>query len=352
MNNSTALLLGSIVAVIGLGLYVWLAFALGAVFAKLGEPRWKAWVPIVNSITIYRLGGYSALWVVALLLPVADVVAAVIMILALRGINRRFGHGGGFTALAFLALPIWASIIGFGPARVVDPSDEREQAPAFVPSLPPVIWAGPPVSAAGRPGSPTPMGQARPPAPFEVATPVVPAAPPLAESIAPPLAEPIAVTASPRAVWADEADSVVVDGATVITRRAPSFDDESDVEATVISARRVQPWVFETDEGQRVMLTHPVVLLGRNPSRGRTHPDAQLVVVTDAGKTVSKTHARIELVDGEWSITDLHSTNGVILKDAGGLEYELDAGANAALTEDFLLGELPARIYQERPGAL
>jgi hypothetical protein len=150
-------------------------------------------------------------------------------------------------------------------------------------------------------------------------------------------------------------DSAVANGETVITGRPTEVAEEEndadagdDVDATVISSRRVLPWVFETDEGQRVILANPVVLLGRNPSRGRTHPDAQLVAVTDAGKTVSKTHARLELVEGEWTITDLHSTNGVILKGDGGLEAELDAGASGALTAEFLLGELSARIYQER----
>jgi len=36
--------------------YVWFAFALSKVFAKVGEPTWQAWVPVVNLITIFRLG--------------------------------------------------------------------------------------------------------------------------------------------------------------------------------------------------------------------------------------------------------------------------------------------------------
>ncbi|MGO4105020.1 DUF5684 domain-containing protein [Leifsonia sp. YAF41] len=410
MENSTGVIVAAIAvaAVLSIGLYIWMAAALGAVFAKMGEPRWKAWVPILNAVTIYQLGGYSGLWVLAQLLPLVNFVAAVFMILALLNINRRFGHGGGFTVLAFLVMPVWASIIGFGRATVIDLDDERDPAPAFVPSLPPVRWGGPPAAVGQLSVSPTatatqeltpapmpaPMPVAtRPPEPVEFSAPfepvdeleiplfletpvpvpvpvqaptpvaeplfvqpdpapaVLPVPPEPTDALVSPVAEslwaPSGITSAP--VFRNQSDSDVVDGATVITGRTPLFDeDENDFDATVISARRVQPWVFETHDGQRVSLTHPVVLLGRNPSRGRTHPDAQLVVVVDAGKTVSKTHARLELVDGTWTITDLHSTNGVILLGDSGHEIELDAGASGAVTDEFLLGELPARIYQER----
>ena len=49
------------------------------------------------------------------------------------------------------------------------------------------------------------------------------------------------------------------------------------------------------------------------PMRGRpapstAFPNAQLVEVDDG--TVSKTHLRLERHGDEWSVTDLHSTNG------------------------------------------
>jgi predicted component of type VI protein secretion system len=109
----------------------------------------------------------------------------------------------------------------------------------------------------------------------------------------------------------------------------------------------MKPWTLETEHGLKVSLTKPVVLLGRNPARGSAHPDAQLVLLQDPGKTVSKTHARLDFVDGAWGIRDLQSTNGIVLIDGAGDESELDAGASASLTERFLLGELAARIYLE-----
>ncbi|MCI4658204.1 FHA domain-containing protein [Cryobacterium sp. ZS14-85] len=119
------------------------------------------------------------------------------------------------------------------------------------------------------------------------------------------------------------------------------------MEATRISARRARPWILETGDGVPVSLTSPVVFLGRNPAGSGEYPEAQLVAVADTGKTVSKSHARIELSNGVWTITDLRSTNGIVLIDGAGDERELVAGASALLTERFLLGELAARIFLE-----
>lgn len=55
----------------------------------------------------------------------------------------------------------------------------------------------------------------------------------------------------------------------------------------------------------------------------------------------------MELADGTWTISDLHSTNGVVLIDERGDERELAAGSDSLLPERFLLGELPARIFLE-----
>ncbi len=40
-----------------------------------------------------------------------------LLVVACYRINLAFGHGVGMTVLAALALPVWASILGFGPAR-------------------------------------------------------------------------------------------------------------------------------------------------------------------------------------------------------------------------------------------
>ena len=60
MNDSTGAILGLSTAVLFVIVYVWYALALSAMFAKTGEPSWKAWVPVVNLATILKLGGFPA----------------------------------------------------------------------------------------------------------------------------------------------------------------------------------------------------------------------------------------------------------------------------------------------------
>ena len=504
-ESSGAVIVVVMVAVLlGLGLYVFSSIALGKVFVKLGEQAWKAWVPIVNTITLFELGRYSALWVVGLFIPVVDIGAFIVFILAVNNVNRRLGRGGGFTLLYLVAFPIWAGVLGFGksvntgwlpvpavtgyvpftpvppltapaapnaspvPAAPVPAASPVPAVPALptVPSVPsvPTVTAAPPrvsepVRQSAAPSSPVATGfpvpvpalllaapplppapavpaaptasdlpsvlstssatptppvvrglptgpppfyvrspptspveppivpaPLAPPAPFvapaPLAAPPAPAAPRAAQPVAPtvpaqqaetdtsslapsPLAAPPAPVAAATNAWARPAPVVpaappapiapalvappapipVVSAADLAETRTETEDD--DLDETMIVVRRMKPWTLETEHGLKVSLTKQVVLLGRNPARGSAHPDAQLVLLQDPGKTVSKTHARLDFVDGAWGIRDLPSTNGIVLIDRAGDESELDAGASASLTERFLLGELAARIYLE-----
>ena len=67
MNQALILLIP--VSVTMIALYVWCALALGAVFAKSGEPRWKAWVPFLNIAALLVLGGIPGWWVLLLVVP-------------------------------------------------------------------------------------------------------------------------------------------------------------------------------------------------------------------------------------------------------------------------------------------
>lgn len=59
------------------------------------------------------------------------------------------------------------------------------------------------------------------------------------------------------------------------------------------------------------------VLVGRNPAPHPDYPGAELVVLPDEGKSVSKTHAVIT-VDGDAAgVRDLASTNGTVVVRAG-----------------------------------
>lgn len=121
-------------------------------------------------------------------------------------------------------------------------------------------------------------------------------------------------------------------------------DDGEHFDATEIAVRHRPTWSLVTPTGSEVPLTSNVVILGRKPASERNDANAQLVPVPDGTRTVSKTHARLEQRDGTWFVTDLGSTNGVVLIGPGGDEHEAAANVPVAITERFLLGDAELRI--------
>lgn len=89
-------------------------------------------------------------------------------------------------------------------------------------------------------------------------------------------------------------------------------------------------------------------VLGRRPEPTGPAAAATKLAVHDATRTVSKTHARLHYAEGSWWLTDLGSTNGVLLDGAEGPDLALDPGVPAAVTGAFWLGDLRLRI-EERP---
>lgn len=283
--------------------YVWLSLALARVFAKQGIPGWKAWVPVYNAMTFFTLGGQSVIWVFLSVLPVVSIVSFIFFVFALNGVSKRFGKGPGFTVLGVFLYGIWVSILGFGSARAVDPN----AAPVYEP-ITKVPYGAPPIAQPPRADlvPPAPATAPAAPQPVPVAAPPAPAAP------TPPPAAP-----TPPAVQEVEDHTVVV-------------------------SRRTRSWTLSIDGGASIQLTGTVVMLGRNPAPALNAPDAQLVSLDDPTMTVSKTHARLELESGSWSIIDLDSTNGVVVD-----EVELQPGVPTVVSERFVLGELSLHLRRE-----
>ena len=118
IDDSTTVGLGMLTFLLIVVLYVWTALALSAVFRKSGEQPWKAWVPVLNQVVLLQLGGFSGWLFLLILVPFAGpLIVWALLIVACYRINVAFGHGVGMTVLAALVLPVWASILGFGPAR-------------------------------------------------------------------------------------------------------------------------------------------------------------------------------------------------------------------------------------------
>lgn len=117
IDESVVALLSLLSLVVGVALYVWTSLALGAMFRKMGEESWKGWVPFLNVATVLRWGGFSPWLVLLALIPPLSIVVFVLVVISAHRINSGFGYGAGMTVLAALVFVVWASILGFGPAR-------------------------------------------------------------------------------------------------------------------------------------------------------------------------------------------------------------------------------------------
>ena len=112
-DAGTIALVATIVWVVALaGLYVWWGWALARLFSILGAPKWRAWVPVVNTAEIFRLGGYPSWYVILGFIPIANIYGLVVYVQALHAITVQMGRGPGMTTLGVFLAPLWATMLG------------------------------------------------------------------------------------------------------------------------------------------------------------------------------------------------------------------------------------------------
>jgi FHA domain len=93
-----------------------------------------------------------------------------------------------------------------------------------------------------------------------------------------------------------------------------------------VGRRRAPAWRLLLPDGDHV-LVEQTTLVGRDPAQSAEWPDALLLPIVDTGKTISKTHAALELTaGGQLVVHDLDSTNGVFLEYPGGSETLVEPG--------------------------
>ena len=142
------------------------------------------------------------------------------------------------------------------------------------------------------------------------------------------------------------AEEPVEDVSTPITDSAsadvPGIDD-----ATSISvSRHTEPRWHLVIQGREPVAVEGQLYLGRNPVAAADHPSARVLAVDDPAKSVSKTHAMLEVdADGLW-VLDLDSTNGVWVVPAGEGATEVTPGQRVAVPAgaDLELGDLVIQV--------
>lgn len=108
-----------LVLIVQLVIVAVLIAALWKVFVKAGKPGWASIIPIYNTIVVLQIAGRPVWWIVLLLIPVVNLVIAIIVMIDLA---KSFGKGTGFgIGLALLGI-IFLPILGFGDARYQAPA--------------------------------------------------------------------------------------------------------------------------------------------------------------------------------------------------------------------------------------
>ena len=76
-------LFGGFMLIVWLAVYVYMALALMTIANKTGtRDAWMAWVPILNLWLLIQVSGKEAWWIILFFIPVANIVAAVIIWMA------------------------------------------------------------------------------------------------------------------------------------------------------------------------------------------------------------------------------------------------------------------------------
>jgi len=104
----------------GFSLFWYLVTAVGMwpMLTKAGMPGWGGLIPIYNIYLQIKLAGRSGVLIFLYLIPVVNIVVAIVVAL---GTARAFGHGAfyGFF-LHFLFQPIGFLITGFGASEYTE----------------------------------------------------------------------------------------------------------------------------------------------------------------------------------------------------------------------------------------
>ncbi len=121
-----------------------------------------------------------------------------------------------------------------------------------------------------------------------------------------------------------------------------SADATQLVDRTVYVPRRPQlpEWVLELEDGRVFELNGDDIVVGRRPAAD----DAATLLVPDEGRTISKSHARLRRHGDTWTIEDLGSANGTLVRDSDGIDREIPRGVATVVTEYLQLGTTRTRL--------
>jgi hypothetical protein len=130
------------------------------------------------------------------------------------------------------------------------------------------------------------------------------------------------------------------------SRGSSIFSDSDELERTILTPRREQGerFVLQFSTGESVTV-HGTGLLGRNPTPQPGEYFDHLVVISDYGKSVSKTHLEFGQESGAFWVSDRFSGNGSIVREpestprrlTAGKRYRVVRGSRVDIGEQFFI---------------
>jgi len=102
----------SVMLLFFLAIAVVFIIGLWKVFTKAGQPGWAVLVPIYNIITLLKIAGRPAWWVILYLIPFVNFVVAILVAI---DVAKAFGQSTGWgIVMLFLLSGIGYLVLGFG----------------------------------------------------------------------------------------------------------------------------------------------------------------------------------------------------------------------------------------------
>ncbi|MBH0053709.1 FHA domain-containing protein [Salinibacterium sp. SWN139] len=131
-------------------------------------------------------------------------------------------------------------------------------------------------------------------------------------------------------------DAIALAPAPAPATSTSGVDDAIDEETHFASGDNKAPatllWRLTLADGTKIELDC-TTLFGRDPAANAQWPNARLLPISDPSKSVSKTHAALQVTaEGEVHVHDLHSTNGVYVMASGTGEIAVRPGSAQLLT--------------------
>lgn len=114
LGGGLGLVIMGVSLLVSLGLTLVMIASMWKIFTKAGEPGWAAIVPIYNAIVLAKICGKEPWWGLLLFVPMINLVATIILMLALA---QSFGKDA-LWGLGLIFLPIvFGPMLAFGSAR-------------------------------------------------------------------------------------------------------------------------------------------------------------------------------------------------------------------------------------------